>query len=253
RAAHQKGTAHEFTPEEARIAGRRGGSIVSRNRAHMAEIGRKGGQSPSSARTKARGEQNGPARTEPSPAPSQPAPHAGALHAIDMIKEDHQRVNELFRQYETARAHGPHKAHLIDRICRELDIHARLEEEIFYPAVRAKVDEPGKQCVSEAVKEHQSIKDLIRQLQRHDADDGGEYHGTVQELLECVTHHVDEEEKTVLPMAAERLRDELEQLGARMRQRKQQLQDSLPPQERTQPGQAPRQGQGSQVEGHYTT
>ncbi|MEW6301543.1 MAG: KGG domain-containing protein, partial [Thermodesulfobacteriota bacterium] len=40
RAAHQKGTAHEFTPEEARIAGRRGGSIVSRNRAHMAEIGR---------------------------------------------------------------------------------------------------------------------------------------------------------------------------------------------------------------------
>lgn len=52
RAAHQKGTAHEFTPEEARIAGRRGGSIVSRNRAHMAEIGRKGGLSPSRSRTK---------------------------------------------------------------------------------------------------------------------------------------------------------------------------------------------------------
>jgi uncharacterized protein len=45
KAAHEKGTAHEFTPEEAREAGRKGGEVVSRNREHMAEIGRKGGQS----------------------------------------------------------------------------------------------------------------------------------------------------------------------------------------------------------------
>lgn len=49
-AAHQKGTAHEFTPEEARRAGQKGGEVVSRNREHMAEIGRKGGESRQTAR-----------------------------------------------------------------------------------------------------------------------------------------------------------------------------------------------------------
>lgn len=56
RAAHQKGTAHEFTPEEAREAGRKGGEAVSRDRRHMAEIGSKGGQS--------RGNRNASSETE---------------------------------------------------------------------------------------------------------------------------------------------------------------------------------------------
>lgn len=60
RAAHERGTAHEFTPEEAREAGRKGGETVSQNRAHMAEIGRKGGQSRgSSNRSGGRGRSNG--------------------------------------------------------------------------------------------------------------------------------------------------------------------------------------------------
>lgn len=55
-AAHQKGSAHEFTPEEARIAGRKGGQVVSENREHMSEIGRKGGEASSAARRGQRSE-----------------------------------------------------------------------------------------------------------------------------------------------------------------------------------------------------
>jgi len=68
RAAHQQGTAHEFTPEEARAAGRKGGEVVSQNREHMAQIGRKGGEaSRRSARAAHSGAQNRPARTPGSP------------------------------------------------------------------------------------------------------------------------------------------------------------------------------------------
>lgn len=234
RAAHQKGTAHEFTPEEARIAGRRGGTIVSRNRAHMAAIGRKGGQSPSSG-------------TRPSSGPQVPGEHNGqsginvrdeqtgqpenetsrshqevSPNAIALIKADHRKVNGLFHQYEIAIDNDTQKADVVRQICHELDIHTRLEEEIFYPTVQAKLGGKVKECVNEGIKEHQVIKDLMRQLQGLSPTDAS-YRSTVQELIKNVTHHVEEEEKSVLPQAEGGLKDELEALGAQMQQRKQHL------------------------------
>lgn len=103
--AHQKGTAHEFTPEEARVAGRRGGKAVSSNRQYMAEIGRRGGQS--SGRQTARSRQGHPptefggggnngmrggVRQSPTP------------NATDVIRADHRKVEELFARYETQEA-----------------------------------------------------------------------------------------------------------------------------------------------------
>lgn len=220
--AHQKGTAHEFTPDEARIAGRRGGKAVSRNRQYMAEIGRKGGQSSGRHVAKLRqtpqtngnhsngnNERTGTIRSE-------------GRGATDVIRADHRKVEELFAQYETVGEQPSRKDTLVRHLCQELELHAQVEEEIFYPAVQALRDEGGEQLVTEAIKEHQTVKDLIGQLKGM-APDGASCDSAVRQLKECVTHHVEEEETEMLPRAEEHLSDQLESLGAQMQQRKQQL------------------------------
>src|SRR5438094_8441050 len=99
--AHKKGTAHEFTPEEARIAGRRGGKAVSSNRQYMAEIGRKGGQSS--------GRQSARLRQPPSPGEAETGGNGGngmrgglrqgaAPKASDLLRADHRKVEDLFSE-----------------------------------------------------------------------------------------------------------------------------------------------------------
>jgi general stress protein YciG len=229
-AAHEKKTAHEFTPEEARIAGRRGGAIISQNRAHMAAIGRKGGQSLSS------GTSGGPTNLDESNkhqgGKSINAKQHNPENVTDLIKADHERVNDLFHQYELAIEDSSRKAIVAKQICRELEIHAQLEEEIFYPAVQS-VGEKEKQCIDEGMKEHQAMKDLIKQLQSLSPTDAS-YDSTLQELRACVNHHIVEEENTVFPQAKEGLEGALENLGAQMKQRKQQLLGAVQPQEQPQ-------------------
>jgi general stress protein YciG/hemerythrin-like domain-containing protein len=226
--AHKKGTAHEFTPEEARIAGRRGGKAVSSNRQYMAEIGRRGGQS--SGRHAGRSHQG-----------QNVAEYGGggnngmrggmkqsvAPKATDLLRADHRKVEELFSQYETQEGQMQSRDAVISQICQELEVHARLEEEIFYPAVRAAETGEGEELVAEAIQEHQTIKDLVAQLEGMSADNGvGD--STVRQLKECVSHHVQEEESEMLPQAEQLLGDQLEVLGAQLQQRKQQLMESPP-------------------------
>jgi uncharacterized membrane protein/general stress protein YciG/hemerythrin-like domain-containing protein len=216
-AAHKKGTAHEFTPEEARVAGHRGGKAVSRDRQYMALIGRRGGRRS--------GRRSGKTRQQSQVAAGSVISEGGELNATMTLRADHRKVEDLFHQYDLIKSQARQRGALVRQLCRELDLHAEIEEELFYPAVRAAFAEEGQELVAEALREHGKIKELAAQLWGMSPDDTA-CDPIVQQLKDCVQHHVQEEEQTILPKAEERLRDQLDALGARMRQRKQQAEDS---------------------------
>jgi hemerythrin superfamily protein len=116
------------------------------------------------------------------------------------------------------------KEKLKDKICKALIAHTTIEEEIFYPAVRAKIEE-GEDMVDEAVVEHAAAKDLIKQLQEMQPDDEL-YDAKVKVLGEQIEHHVKEEEKEMFPKVKKSGLDLLA-LGQEMAMRKQELMSTL--------------------------
>jgi hemerythrin superfamily protein len=138
------------------------------------------------------------------------------MDAIRLLKQDHREVEKLIDEFERARS--PKKAQIAAEICRQLGVHAQIEEEIFYPAARAALK--SEDLVDEAEVEHRTAKDLIAQIQGG-ADDG-KFEARVQVLGEYVKHHVREEEKEMFAQLQPRKID-LVELGARLMQRKQEL------------------------------
>src|SRR5690606_31001030 len=106
--------------------------------------------------------------------------------ATALLRADHKRVSELFLEYRRTRGREDKRA-LIDRICQELGVHAQLEEEIFYPAVKDAIDEPG--IVAEARIEHATLKALMARLQGGQPGEEN-FEATVKVLAEYVMHHV---------------------------------------------------------------
>lgn len=142
-------------------------------------------------------------------------------HAIAILKKDHDTVKGLFDDFEKAEKKAT-KEKIILQAVMELKIHALLEEEIFYPTVRAHV---GAKLMNEADEEHHVAKVLIAELDSG-VTDHREAKFTV--LSENVRHHIREEENEMLPKAKE-LDLDFEALGERMLERKKQLQeDGIP-------------------------
>jgi hemerythrin superfamily protein len=150
--------------------------------------------------------------------------------ALELLKEDHRAVEKLFAQFEKA---GEGKKEGIARkICTELKIHATIEEEIFYPALRGKVEEED---LDEAFVEHDGAKVLINEIE---AGSGGDdfYDAKVKVLQEQIEHHVEEEEKirgNIFSQARQADVD-LDALGVKMAARKEELtrlaeSEGLPP------------------------
>jgi hemerythrin superfamily protein len=147
-----------------------------------------------------------------------------AQDAVALIKADHREVEKLFHEFEEAgdRAYKT-KQQLVSQIIKELEVHATIEEEIYYPAVDAKAKKDGKELVAEAVEEHHVVKVLLGELATMSAEDDA-FDAKVTVLIENVRHHVEEEEEELLPQSEEILGDEeLARLGAEMAARKQQL------------------------------
>ena len=122
-----------------------------------------------------------------------------ALNAIQLLANDHQEVDELFRQYETlaqSQADDETRRSLAEQICSMLTVHAAIEEEIFYPAAADVIDET--ELLNEAEVEHASAKELIARIQASDPSDVL-YDAQVQVLGEYVRHHVEEEEGELFP------------------------------------------------------
>ena len=139
------------------------------------------------------------------------------MDAIQLLKSDHTKVDALFKQYEKARA--PQKEKLAQTICQELKVHTQIEEEIFYPAVKAALKD--KLLVPEATVEHTSVKDLIAQIEGLEPD-GEMYDAKVKVLSEYVKHHVKEEQNEMFPKAKSTSLDMVD-LGAQMAARKDEL------------------------------
>ncbi|SDF95276.1 MULTISPECIES: hemerythrin domain-containing protein [unclassified Duganella] len=138
----------------------------------------------------------------------------------DMIRFDHSHVLVTFHQY-TADAKPKVKKALAETICDALEIHATLEEEIFYPAMRS-IDS-NEPVLQKSVPEHNEMRRLIAELRATPATDIR--HGQLlQELMRDVIHHVADEETVLLPHAERLLgKDRLSELGAAMTRRRLEL------------------------------
>ena len=138
--------------------------------------------------------------------------------AVALLVKDHKEVKEMFEKFEglSDRSKATKKK-LADQICEALTLHTQIEEEIFYPAVRAAIKDGD--LMDEAMVEHAGAKDLIAQIQ--DMDPGDDlYDAKVKVLSEQIEHHVQEEEEEMFPKAKETSLD-LVALGEEMEARKQ--------------------------------
>lgn len=144
--------------------------------------------------------------------------------AVALLKKDHDTVKQLFDQFETAKS-KPAKRKIVRAALDELKVHAVIEEEIFYPAVRKAI---GKEIMNEADEEHHVAKLLIAEL---DSMDGSESHFDAKfvVLAENVRHHIKEEENEMLSKA-KALKLDFDKLAEKMKRRKERLlADGVPP------------------------
>ncbi|HEY7320106.1 MAG TPA: hemerythrin domain-containing protein [Candidatus Binatia bacterium] len=132
------------------------------------------------------------------------------MNALEMLKQDHQKVKGLFQETKHATDQNKRKD-LFDKIDAELEVHTHIEETVFYPAINE--HEELRDMVAEALEEHQEAKTMLEELE----DLGAESHdfdSKLQELIEAVEHHVEEEEGEMFPKIRQVFdEDELEQLG----------------------------------------
>lgn len=109
--------------------------------------------------------------------------------AIALLKADHRKVEELFEQFEKASG-SSRKKKIAQQICTELKVHTSIEEEIFYPAFRGKIEDD---TLDEAYVEHDGAKVLVNDIAAGSPDDDF-YDAKVTVLSEEIKHHVHEEE-----------------------------------------------------------
>jgi hemerythrin-like domain-containing protein len=141
--------------------------------------------------------------------------------AIELLKSDHEKVKGLFEQFEDAESQEE-KESIIQQAIEELKIHAQIEEEIFYPALRDEVEDD---LMNEADEEHHVARVLIAELDNGVEDDEEHRNAKFTVLAESVKHHIKEEEGEIMPQA-KKAEIDFNALGARLMERKNQLQES---------------------------
>lgn len=152
-----------------------------------------------------------------------------ARGAIMMLKQDHERVKDLFKRFEKADEAGDEQKckAIADKALQELRVHATVEEELFYPAVRQQIDDEDG-IMDEADEEHHAAKVLIAELELMSGSEE-HYRAKFLVLAEMVQHHIKEEEGLMFREAAGTEID-FEALGERMAARKAELEsDGVPP------------------------
>lgn len=139
------------------------------------------------------------------------------MDAVAMLKADHRKVEEIFASFEKARGKDRKQA-LAEQVCLELKVHTIIEEEIFYPACRSRIEED---LMNEAYVEHDSAKRLINDIEAGGPDEAF-YDAKVKVLFEMIKHHVKEEETRSDGMFAQARAAglDMDDLAERMRARK---------------------------------
>jgi hemerythrin superfamily protein len=113
------------------------------------------------------------------------------MDALELLKQEHQKVKELFEQAEESEA-GTEQKRIFHQIKTELETHARIEESIFYPAMQK--HQELKEMVREAIEEHNQVKSLLKEMENL-VDDSEKFESKLQILMENVEHHAEEEEE----------------------------------------------------------
>ena len=143
------------------------------------------------------------------------------MDATHLLMEDHRKVEGLFEQYEKAGGDG-RKEKIARQICTELKVHSMIEEEIFYPACKDKIEDEG--LLDESYVEHDGAKVLIAEIEAGGPDDEF-YDAKVKVLSEQIEHHVEEEEKRMEGMFSQARKAglDMDALGEQLRARKEEL------------------------------
>ena len=159
------------------------------------------------------------------------AEQSNSQNGLKLLAQDHRKVEELFEQFEKAKGASAQQR-IVQQICTELKVHAMIEEEIYYPAIRGKVEDDD---LDEAYVEHDSAKMLINELESAEPSEEF-YEAKVKVLKELIEHHVKEEEKQADNLFQQtRAADvDLDALGEQMAARKAELMalaesEGLPP------------------------
>jgi len=144
--------------------------------------------------------------------------------AIALLKEDHRKVEQLFKDFESAKGDG-RKEKLAKQICMELSIHATIEEEIFYPACEGTVEED---LLKESFVEHDAAKLLIAEIEAGNGESDEYFDAKVKVLQEEIEHHVEEEEKRETGVFSQARKGDLDldALGEQLATRKMELMES---------------------------
>lgn len=142
------------------------------------------------------------------------------MDAIQLLEDDHKKVEELFKQVEATDSVAKHKQ-LFKKIKLELDIHTHIEEKIFYPRIRK--EEEVKDITLEGIEEHHQAKMFLREIPAL-ADGSEKFDPKLKVLIEDIRHHVKEEEREMFPKVRDLLSgEELMQLAADMEAEKKQV------------------------------
>ena len=149
------------------------------------------------------------------------------MNVLKILKKDHSTVQNLFGKFDlVGKTAYEKKGELFEKIRRELQLHSRAEQEIFYPALKAMNGE-GRRLASEAVKEHKDMNELLTQISRLKPADKN-FDEKMETLIENVDHHVEEEEGEIFQFAEENCSEEqLEELGMLIEERKKTLDQQM--------------------------
>jgi hemerythrin HHE cation binding domain-containing protein len=143
---------------------------------------------------------------------------------VKMLKTDHDEVKKMFADFE--KGDGRSRPRIAQEAMMELEIHTKLEEQIFYPALEK--EKSNEEMMAEAEEEHHVADMLIKELKSMDrSSDDVTYDAKFTVLMENVKHHIKEEETEMLPKAAKLPKDQLEQLGTQMEQLKTRLKSEM--------------------------
>jgi len=140
------------------------------------------------------------------------------MNAVELLKEDHDRVDSLFQKVK-ASEEGEH-GKLFEQIKQELDVHTHIEETIFYPVLIKEGDEELKSITLEGIEEHRQAKMFLRELASL-KEDSEKFEPKLKVLMEDIEHHVQEEEGEMFKMVEEQFdAATLEELGSEMKEEK---------------------------------
>lgn len=144
---------------------------------------------------------------------------SSAPDALELLKQDHREVEEMFDEFSEMEDDDERKGEIAGRICRALEVHAEIEEQIFYPRAREATKDDD--LIDEAIVEHASVKHLIGEIE---AMEVGEelYDAKIRVLEEMVKRHIQEEEEELFPELVSAKMDTKE-VGRELATRKQEL------------------------------